>query len=281
MRVFTYGEIARGLIPQREDFDKLAATVRQIIPACPTTIGAVILGSVNDGLQNEFSDMDVYWLTEDSDLSITIDTSTKLYQAARDLHIPLQLVLLHRRQAANGTHAIRYGFRKHLEYAADHGGLVCGEPFGILEPHPVPHFKEVREYLGHKLKGRKGSVGEAPTLGHQDQCVVLSKLYSDPIHVARKVANLMHPTCMTLSSSGKYRKSYMQLSPSLEGKLSFFYRERDEYIANVRTMRQEAGSITGAYQYHTDITKRIKRVGMHVITFINQNLELIEGWNKT
>ena len=157
MRVFTYREISRGLIPKREDFDNLAAFVRQTIPACPTTIGAVILGSVNEGLQNEFSDMDVYWLTRDENLSLTLDTSTELYRDAQRHRIPLELVLVSEKQAVSRTHNIRYGFRQHLEHAAQHGGLVCGDPFTLLQPHPTPHFKEVREYLHHKLKGRKGS----------------------------------------------------------------------------------------------------------------------------
>jgi hypothetical protein len=178
------------------------------------------------------------------------------------------------KNARSGNHNIRHGFRKHIEHAIENGGYVCGAPLTLLKPQAENPTREVRGYLDHKLRGRKGNLGKVNSLDHPSQCEVLTKLYSDPNHLGRKITNLFCIDNACLDASTNYLDRYRQIAPDLAEQLELFLADREDYMQQVYAMRESMDDWPHQ-RYKEDVVNRIRRLGIPMINFFNANYRLI------
>lgn len=204
-RVFSWKEVRDKCMPARKDFPPVVRDVREVLSVCEGIIGAVLCGAVQRGDWTVRSDIDCLVVYEPSDRLAVIDTLRKLVLSALERHIPIEFIPVDAELANRGLHHIDLFFFTHLLAAMKtRGGVVKANPLGHLRFNNREKLLDLQSYLRYKLRRLDhDTAGLGASV--EARCLFLSKILSDPIHVARRMLQ------------------YREMLPSDDGKASVIH----------------------------------------------------------
>ncbi len=189
-RVFTPTELAKRQWPHPSEFTRILSTTDGALKEARSIVATLIFGSLCYEGDDLRSDIDWLVIYHDKKAHEARELLTTLAQAAREAYVPLDLLILSKRQAEKGVHSIGPLFLGHLAKVEKSGGHK-GQPLQLIKPTGITAYHETQLYLGHKLASlEKQSVN----LNWEDEkalVTLLQKALEAPIQVARKVMSTL------------------------------------------------------------------------------------------
>lgn len=182
-KIFSWEEIVFKSVPEIKSFDKVRHELEEKLSASPF-IGGIICGSVLRRNHNTRSDVDCLALYDIRQTELALSIKQGLVAYANKLNVPLELISVDDCTARNLCHQIGPSFLKHLEWAAENGGIIRENPISHFAL-TLDLFQDLKEYIRRKIRMLEKNLDEWLILDIKERCEFLQKIMEAPIYVVR------------------------------------------------------------------------------------------------
>ncbi len=186
-KVFTWDEIAEGVVPTLASFGAVVDQTRKILSREPSVLAAVLCGSVLWGKHTRRSDIDCVFIFESSKRRQTEEAIRELLAFAQKHAVPLELSPLDDVIAGTPVQHIGISFARHLRRAVDCGGCIKGDLFHHISFDGIRPLEDIRSYLRFKLRSLEVGAFDLPFRDVRERVRHLERVLDTPAHVARKM----------------------------------------------------------------------------------------------
>jgi predicted nucleotidyltransferase len=211
-RIFTFEQIQKGLIPTRTNFALVIERVTAKLGKSRYVIASQFCGSVAYGTQAERSDVDFVFVYRRAGARRVKQIERELYEFARKLSVPLELIAIDERMARSRMHTISASFMQHLTLTAAINGYARSPVVAALSPRAVSAKEDVRHYLIYKINEHEKGVRFLTSEDDARRCRFLHGVLDDPIHLARKIL-WYEKQCPTPDTGQAVVRRYLQSYP--------------------------------------------------------------------
>ncbi|MFA5945906.1 MAG: hypothetical protein WC802_03295 [Patescibacteria group bacterium] len=200
-QILSWNQIQTGAIPNRDRFAEAQAFLRERLVLCPHFYGAIMCGSVIMGSAEPWSDFDVLLMLDIDNIHKRNDAhhfvKSLVKITVRRTHIPLSVILEELKVAKRGRHSITIGFRDHLSWARENGGLVGKDPLEYIRvTRPKRKLrKEACTYIIYSIQRLTAGRVEYDSLSEEGRNRVLGKAFDLPFHATRRYLELHGRDC--------------------------------------------------------------------------------------
>lgn len=208
-RVFTWEQVKASAVPSKQAFDDVGNSVRV---AFTNQIGihfATFIGSYARGTTNVRSDIDCLVVYEHKHHCQTVSTMQYLVIQAARQHIPLEFIPIDITVAATRGSHVGPSFLAHTARCSCAGATIQGSMPAFCHTGKYPLHEEIIGYLRMKLYRLEEDRIKYPSLDFTDRARALKRSLEAPIHVARKVLDLLG-VHLTEDGQGIVRQGYQR-----------------------------------------------------------------------
>lgn len=195
--IFTFDQIERGHVPDKQDFTDIVAMLRGRLPHVAGFMGGILCGSVGkrEGIYcNRRSDIDGIAVYDSVHHDAMRSAMQAIHEEAARRHVPLDFRTIQHDVVQNGSHGVSLSFRNHLSDAVRYEN-------GEIGTDPLPRFvfrarekaDEARDYVARKLQSFEHLANQLHVLPDADLYRFLRKVIEAPVHAARKLLWAVRP----------------------------------------------------------------------------------------
>jgi predicted nucleotidyltransferase len=234
-RIFSIDQMRDREIPSPVNFAMVMDRVRSTLGRSKYVVASQFCGSAAYGTQNPRSDVDFIFIFRPEGARRIKKIERDLYEFAREMFVPLELIPIDVRIARSQMHTISPSFMRHLTIVAQINGYTKSELVSMLRPHTATSAQDVLMYLSHKTSEHEKGVRRMVSRCDERYFGFLHGVLDDPIHAARKL--LWHDgKCPTPDASQAVIRRYVTVYPRRLGKMLTKLVEADHryrgFIAN-------------------------------------------------
>jgi predicted nucleotidyltransferase len=265
-RVFTWDEIHKKEVPQRENFVTVERELRDAFKGEPSVKTASFFGSYVRDDFNVRSDVDCLVVYDPGEESVNaIELLQRLSAVGKSLLVPINFTPCDVALARTRMHNFGPSFLKHLETSAGAGGRIKGSLEGLFVP-TISIKDEIGSYLRAKLYNLAEAEAQMGTFSEERLAAFLKKVLEAPLHVARKM--LVYEKKMTKGDSKReVRNLYDAMMPKYMARMLEELLELDTRYSGIVDLQLKRPDQV-AYEQAIDMLKRDVR---SVINFVRYN----------
>lgn len=260
MRVFLEKDLQARRIPQdsahrraRELLDSVMAETYKKMKGVLSAV--VVIGSSTENPHNQpsvTSDMDVLMFVEDGDGQKFPQERKELNEMTfrmrtvirRELHLPLELLLVLKSQMEPTQTRYDKQFLRHAVWAANWGGLVCGRVKDVehfYELCPELALSTALAYIDRKVAKAHTALAGLGSLEEEEMIRLQADLLNAPFHAARRMFTLANQNY--IDSRGGLIQAMREFGEEgMEENLKLLRRYAQEYSEHVRCKRDRLPS---------------------------------------
>jgi predicted nucleotidyltransferase len=150
-------------------------------------IGGIIFGSIIHSRQNMASDVNCLIMYKEADRGAAMLLCQSLHKRAKNLHVPLELILISDIDTDEQCHTLQASLLMHLQK-----GVIIKT--NLLNQIQFSHdrIKDAIDYLAHKKDKWQKRWGKLSCLSDEEYHELLADIIEAPIHIARHILIATH-----------------------------------------------------------------------------------------
>lgn len=267
-RIFTFEQIVRKEVPQPQSFHIVLERLRIRLPALPAFHGAIVCGSILMGNPNPWSDLDVLVMHKarhELERSMARQFLASLTEEAYKEHVPISIIPMDIRHAREKRHSLTIGFRSHLLWARNHGGLIGQDPLKEIPDHDSLEWRreEATMYITHCIGSLEKGLLKYGVVCEEKRNTVCHRALDMPFHATRRVLECLGNDCSNIGRGRLIELLSLVAPEETTGRL-----ERINGFLNVYREMLEGQLV------HPD-EERYKQFLSQFITLINESIEFL------
>lgn len=222
-RIFTSEQVLTDCLPNPEDFDTVAALLRQCLGALPDIPAALLCGSYMRGDHTIRSDFDVLVVYTYRERAKVLQALGSVVAQASEVCVPVQCISLDTRLALSSWHTISPMFLEHFGHMLPQG-MIKGNPLQFIGPRGDMR-DEVVQYLARKMKRFEDGEIMLPSLAEAERVRLIGKALSFPVYVARMMLQCQRGFGSDVLAQGDDKSKVIALYPALDipGSVEVFF----------------------------------------------------------
>jgi predicted nucleotidyltransferase len=181
--------LAKRQWPNGVEFTRIIVTTAKALQDAKSIAAQMIFGDFCFAADNLRSDIDWLVIYHDNRVSEARQLLAKLSQSAREVYVPLDLLVMSVSQAKRGAHSIGPLFLMHLAQVAD-SKCHTGKPLELIKPiglTGITVYEESLLYIGDQIANLEKGLAMLDLADERSLATLLQRALEAPIHVARKV----------------------------------------------------------------------------------------------